>query len=334
MERILIDTDNTMGKPFWWNDDGLSILYTMGCGRFDILGVTTVFGNSSLKNVHRYTEELLSAVGRADIPVRRGARSAGDINTDAAAFLADTARAHPGEITVLALGPLTNLLGASLVDPGFFRNLKGIVLMGGITEEYLRIGRMMIRDVNLRRDLDAARSVIASGCPVTVINCHICEQVPFTREQLGAVSFWPGSILDLLEKEFWIHGKVHGLDCIFIWDVLVPVFLTDPDLFTDREVLVDASSVDAVRDGRLRIVTENGCPIHMPDRITDLARFSETVIEAWRRLDDAVKRKNGDYRFPRAGKGKSVLVKAALALFIPLAIRLMYRKRGRLYYER
>ena len=67
-QKVIIDCDNTMGLPGWEVDDGLVLLYLLGRDDIDLLGITNTFGNGSLKDVAKYTEEILSDIGRTDIP--------------------------------------------------------------------------------------------------------------------------------------------------------------------------------------------------------------------------------------------------------------------------
>lgn len=72
---LIFDCDNTMGVPNHDVDDGLALLYVLGCPEVDLLGVTCSFGNSTQDTVYRNTRRLLQEWGRGDIPVFRGADS-------------------------------------------------------------------------------------------------------------------------------------------------------------------------------------------------------------------------------------------------------------------
>jgi len=119
-EQIIFDCDNTMGLPRKEIDDGLTLLSLLGRPDVELLGLTTTFGNGAIDEVHPATEKLPRDVGRADIPLRKGEGERGQPPTDAARFLAETAASRPGEITLLATGPLGNLRAAAELDPAFF----------------------------------------------------------------------------------------------------------------------------------------------------------------------------------------------------------------------
>ena len=123
-QLVVFDCDNTMGLPRNEIDDGLTLLYLLGRPDVRLLGVTTTFGNGPIEQVQDQTAWLLDSLGIRDLPVERGAGRRGETDTAAARFLAETAAAHPGEVTVLATGPLGNLRAAAERDPHFFSNLK------------------------------------------------------------------------------------------------------------------------------------------------------------------------------------------------------------------
>lgn len=332
-KKILIDTDNTLGQQFRWNDDGLAILYSFGKRKFDIIGITTVFGNSSGKKALQNTEKVLRAIRKEQVPLKNGANAKGDTNTDASPFLAEIAASNPGKITLLALGPLTNLQGAYGRDPDFFKNLKKIILMGGITKERLQVGRIKMKDVNLKADLNAALTVLNAECPITVINCHICKQVPLEKAHLMKLKFLPEGIIEELKEEFWLNSKIEQVDHIFIWDVLVPVFLSNPQIFEENKIQVKAKTISDIKDGRLQQVNQNGVEINMPETISDKERFYQEIFETWKSLHERVLNKEGTYREFIHSKIKQTIYKGFFSLLIPIALRIMYKKKGNNFYE-
>ena len=117
-KRVIYDCDNTMGLPMKEIDDGLTLLYLLARPDIELVGVTTTFGNGTIEEVHGQTEKLLHAVGRSDIPLLKGEGRLGQHPTQAARFLAETVAADSGQISVLATGPLGNLVAAAEVLVG------------------------------------------------------------------------------------------------------------------------------------------------------------------------------------------------------------------------
>lgn len=151
--KLVIDTDPGI-------DDCHAIMMALTWPNVEILGITVVTGNTSLVNGIRNIHYLLHTYNRKDIPVFRGASRAldgrqkyaphihgedgfgnatknKDIELDllsdepAAVALARLARENRGELTVAAIGPLTNIFLAHRLDPEFSRNLKCLYVMGG-----------------------------------------------------------------------------------------------------------------------------------------------------------------------------------------------------------
>lgn len=287
-----------MGQVKWELDDGLALFYILGCSDLELLGITTTFGNGKIEKVMYYTERLLQAIGREDIPLFKGASRRKSPPTDAARFLADKAASNPGEITLLAAGPLGNLRGAVEIDPNFFRNLKELFFMGGRIKHPFKMGKIEVPDINVAFDLKASFRVLHAECPVNIINSEICTQVPFTSAHLERVNFFPKKIIDLIKGFVSVYKKYSGLDLIYIWDVLVPVLLTNPELFDKNLVRIIASNVEDINYGHLVTTeNENGVLVNMPSKILDPSHFMNIVIESWRRFHNITINRNTCYNF-------------------------------------
>ena len=138
-QLAVIDTD--IGDDI---DDAFAVALALHSSELHILGITTAYGDTELRA--RLLDRYLGAIGRADIPVAAGvATPQNNIFTQAAyahhaperkhpnavAFLLDQIRAYPGQITLIAIGPLFNIQVAIERDPITFRRLRRVVIMGG-----------------------------------------------------------------------------------------------------------------------------------------------------------------------------------------------------------
>jgi len=284
-KKILFDCDNMMGQVRWELDDGLTLFYILGCSELELLGITTTFGNGKIEKVMYHTKRLLKAIRREDISLIKGASKKEEPPTDAARFLADKAASYPGEITLLAAGPLGNLRGAAQIDPNFFKNLKELIFMGGHINHPFKMGKIELPDTNLAFDLKATLRVLHAECPVSIINSEICTQVPFTTEYLGRVNFFPETVIDLIKGLISTYVKFSGLELLYIWDVLVPVLLTNPDLFDKNLVRIKAADVEDINYGHL-VTTDNDGEVlvNMPSKILNPDRFMDVVIDTWERF--------------------------------------------------
>jgi len=137
---VIIDTD--VGDDI---DDAFALALAASDPRLDLLGVTTAWGDTGLRR--RLTLRLLAAAGRRDVPVAQGratpdsvrftqaAWAAGGIEPTpgigASAFIREQVRKHPGQITLVALAPLSNIEDLIEQDPDTLRGLKRVVIMGG-----------------------------------------------------------------------------------------------------------------------------------------------------------------------------------------------------------
>ncbi|MDQ7906016.1 nucleoside hydrolase [Phytohabitans sp. ZYX-F-186] len=248
-EKILLDTD--IGSDI---DDAVCLAYLLAHPGCDLLGITTVTGEAGKRAM---LASALCRVAGADVPIRPGAETtlAGAPSPQALAHQADrlggwphetefpagdavdllarTVRAHPGEVTLLTIGPLTN--AALLFDrhPDVAGLLKALVLMGG---RYTTEGKP---EWNLRCDPAAAARVFAAPVPrVRAVGLDVTRQV-----YLDADTFSARCAAPLLRpvRDFaavWFAER----DGIYFHDPLAAVTLFDAEVcaFTRGEVTVDA----------------------------------------------------------------------------------------------
>ncbi|MEW6523820.1 MAG: nucleoside hydrolase [Bacillota bacterium] len=236
MRRWIIDTDPGV-------DDAAAIIAAVRTGQMDIAGITTVHGNSPLEHTTGNALKLVELLG-VDIPVYRGSERAlleppryapevhgkdgfGDLGLPRPAraaekehavdFLLDQARRHPGQLSVLALGPLTNLAVALAKDRSLASQLAGIVLMGGTSAA--QGNTTMAAEFNVCADPEAARMVFESGIPITMVPWETTLRCVLTGGPLERLRdadvplagvFWRASriVARLIEKNLGIEGLV------------------------------------------------------------------------------------------------------------------------------
>jgi purine nucleosidase len=178
--KIIIDTD--IGDDV---DDAFAVGLALTSPEVEILGITTAWGDTQLRA--RLVDRLLAETGSANIPVAEGirtqskavfsqARWAGTSppakpHPQAVDFLLDSIRKNPAEITLVAIGPLTNIGAAIDRDAATFKKLQRVVLMGGsIYKGYGDLGFTPDRgpqpEYNIYSDVPAAQKLFASGVPI------------------------------------------------------------------------------------------------------------------------------------------------------------------------
>lgn len=281
---VVLDCDNTMGPWAKEIDDGLALLYLLGRSDVRLVGITTTFGNGPLDLVCDQTQWLLGRVGRQDIPVYRGAEGRPGGVTPAANFLVQVARDLPGEVTILAIGPLSNLATACEVDPGFLDRVNRVVCMGGVAET-LRIGWREVAELNLSADPEAAHRILGNtACPVALMNAEICLGAAFGLGDLAMLHTWPRDLRQIVRKWLLAFGLRCGVPRFYLWDLVPAVYITNPELYPSHPVALKST----VRDlGTGQLVTapcDDHTALQMPDRILDVGRFKQLLVEAWDRV--------------------------------------------------
>ncbi len=220
--KLVIDTDPGV-------DDAIAILMGLAAPEVEVVGLTTVGGNVPRARTTRNALALLQAAGHAEIPVAKGAsrplrgkfkyapqfhgpgglslRLPEPVNTPleqgAVAFLYDQLTKEPGDLALVALGPLTNVAQLLWERPYALEQAKNIVVMGGAVNAPGNVTSHA--EFNTYCDPVAAEIIFASRLPVTLVDLAACRQVGITREQaLGLHSSDPlGQLtLDLLQGWF------------------------------------------------------------------------------------------------------------------------------------
>jgi purine nucleosidase len=174
-QLAVLDTD--IGDDI---DDAFALALVLRSPEIKLLGITTAFGDTELRA--RLVDRYLAAVGRKDIPVLAGKPSPHDNvftqkayaereparkHGDGVEFLLDQIKAHPGQVTLIAIGPLVNVGEAIRRDPETFRKLKRVVMMGGsVYRGYGPNGTAPQPEWNINRDPAGAKALFASGAPI------------------------------------------------------------------------------------------------------------------------------------------------------------------------
>jgi purine nucleosidase len=276
--RILLDTDMAMGVPGSDVDDGFALALALAEPNVTVELVTTVNGNADVESGSFLSGELLERLGVPEIPVLQGAAAPlsfpdkrrgapDDIRAQfghhtpspgyAAAELASRAAAEPGALTVVAIGPLTNLAAAINLDPDFASNVREIVIMGGIYLGHTH-DRGMPGEWNFFVDPEAADAVLRSGARIRLVGLDVTLKARLTREhaeQLRASSgrFAPFAGEHTLHWIEYLAGETPGdpeaaRSCA-MHDPLAVGALTRPDLLDWRDAHVEVVTGPSIARG-------------------------------------------------------------------------------------
>ncbi|MCY1136980.1 nucleoside hydrolase [Actinoplanes sp. Pm04-4] len=188
------------------HDDAMALLLALGDPRLDLLGVTTVAGNQTLEKTTRNAQKILALAGASDVPLAAGCERplvgeltvAGDIHgesgldgPDLDVPVAGTAGVHavelmrrliegsPEPVTLIALGPLTNVALLLRLHPEAAARVRRIVFMGGSTD---RGNTTPYGEFNIVTDPEAADIVLRSGLPITMVGLNVTHRALATTQ--------------------------------------------------------------------------------------------------------------------------------------------------------
>jgi purine nucleosidase len=261
-QSIIIDTDPGQ-------DDAVAILLALGSPELRLLGITCVAGNVPLHLTTRNARIVCELAGRPDVPVYAGcdrpiARklvTAEHVHgktgldgidlwepamplqdTHAVDFLIETLRREPaGSVTLVPIGPLTNIATAMTRAPDIVPRIGRIVLMGGA---YFEVGNITpAAEFNIYVDPEAAQIVFASGVDLVVAPLDLTHRALTTRARVEAFRALPGRVgpavaawTDFFER---FDKEKYGSEGGPLHDPCTVAWLLRPELFTGRRINVE-----------------------------------------------------------------------------------------------
>lgn len=288
MKKIIFDCDNTIGVENCDVDDGLTLLYLLGCKDVEILGITNCFGNNETETVYANTLSFLKEIGRSDIKVYKGGITPCDYENEATDFIVNTLNLED-EVHILATGSLTNLAGALVKDEAAFRKVKSITLMGGITSP-LVVGGLTIDELNFSVDYKSTYKVLTSGVPISIATGNNCLKVIFEVEKFkeNLLSFGTETGKYIVDKtNYWFerNEKKYGIKAFCNWDVTAGSYLVKPENFTDNRAYYTLSEEDLktgfLREGEKK---DSNAVLNLP-QITNEADFVKEVYRGFEEAD-------------------------------------------------
>ncbi|TVY08698.1 nucleoside hydrolase [Paenibacillus cremeus] len=271
-KKVILDVDTGV-------DDALGILLAVKSGEFDLLGITTVSGNVSLAQATENTCKILQLIGAEHIPVVRGASKplfrpehfehrvhgkdglGGALRgmplhkhpSDgyAADFIVDQVRRFPGEVTLIMTAPLTNLAAALSKYPELVRDVKEVIVMGGVVSSFGNV--TPTAEYNMYVDPEAARLVFQAGFPsLILVGLDVTRKALLTEEHINGLSnesireYVRESTRDYLNRYF----ERNGVRACAMHDPLAVGVALDRSVVTMKSYYVDVETRSELCDGQ------------------------------------------------------------------------------------
>lgn len=260
MKKIILDVDTGV-------DDAFAILLSSSSKELDVQAVTTVAGNCTLTNSTRNSLKILDLNNRKDIPVYKGEEHSlvigeidatyvhgengiGDMTFDdvqrqpenihAVDYLIREVNENPGEITIVAVAPLTNIAKAIQKNSEFSKNIKQLVIMGGSQTS----GNVTkYAEFNFRKDPHAAKIVFESGIKdIVMVGLDVTTKIPLVKEleeMLQKINNDVSNFMFDCTRMGAKYDREHGMDGLILNDPLTVAYLIDDSVLELRKTNIE-----------------------------------------------------------------------------------------------
>lgn len=269
-QSVVFDTDPG-------HDDAIALLMAAAASEIDLEAVTTVHGNHVLGKTVRNALQILEVAGRSDIPVAAGMATpmvrdplitthvhgetgldgpdlsepvTEPVETHAVDTIIETVRTRE-EVTIVAVGPLTNVGMAFRKAPDIVDQVSALYLMGGA----LGTGNQTpSAEFNILADPEAAAVVFESGVPITMVGLDATHQAILPADRFDEIRGFDSAVgpmvADLLEFYAKFYRNRYDIDGVVIHDALTVAGLVDPGVLETREYSVSVDTSGEHTDGR------------------------------------------------------------------------------------
>ena len=274
---ILLDTD--IGGDI---DDAFAVALILGSPELDLLGVTTVSGDTHARA--RLAAKMLWEAGRRNTPVAAGepGKPSKDPQTRWAAgftspqllkqsavdFLDRQFNKRPGEITLVAIGPLTNVAALFRKDPAVARKIKRIVLMGGAIAHGYGNNPKAVPEYNIYADAPAAQVVFAAGVPILMAPLDVTAMLQLSTADMHRIFVQLTPTTNALTLLYHLWGNPTPT----LFDPMAVALVIDPTICETNPLAVE------VDDKGLTTPVEGKPPNAVVGLQTDSRRFMDFYL--------------------------------------------------------
>ncbi len=253
MHKMIIDTDPGI-------DDAMAIFTAMAHPQIELLGLTTTYGNVSVDQATVNALKLVEMAG-LDLPVAKGVANPwfkllapfpdfvhgvdgfGNLNLEApkrdavsqsaAEFIVEQVNLHPGEISLVAIGPLGNLATALHLDPELPSKVKQVVIMGGVIATDGNVSP--VAEANILSDPHAADRVFAAPWKLTMVGLDVTHSIMVPRSLFDEIAEKNSKVGAFMRDsaKFYIdfYSEVRDIDGCYGHDVSAVIYVVEPELF-------------------------------------------------------------------------------------------------------
>jgi inosine-uridine nucleoside N-ribohydrolase len=262
-QKVILDTD--IGDDI---DDAFALALAVSSPKLQVIGVTTAWGDTDLRA--RLTERFLKVTGHGDIPVAAGPKTHASSTfsqarwaqvepepaagfPDAIEFTLNAIRRNPGQITLIAIAPFSNIGALIDRDPATFTRLKQIIIMGGsIHRGYGDLGFLPDHgpepEYNVMMDIPSSRKLFASGVPIQMMPLD-STQLKFDETMRDTVFSQATPMTDALLSlyEEWRASTGNATPTLF--DAMAVAAAIDSDLCPTRPMHIDIDDKGSTQPG-------------------------------------------------------------------------------------
>lgn len=276
--KMILDLDTGI-------DDAMSLAYALGSPEIELLGVVGIFGNVTVDVSVQNTLDLLELLNRTDVPVYRGSdrsilataafepdehirlihgqKGLGTINLptakrkpeqkDGVDFIIESAHKYGKDLTVVAVGPMTNIYKAIEKDPSIKDKIGNVVIMGGALTIPGNINPFA--EANIYKDAEAADRLFKSGIKITMVGLDVTLRTVFTKNdidrwrEIGTPSAKVFS--DMVEYYLGVYlQRSPALEGCALHDPLAVAIAIHPEFLTDSTSMHMKVETEGVSLGR------------------------------------------------------------------------------------
>ncbi len=276
--KVIIDTDPGIGTKEADFDDGVALLLALNSSQIEVVGVTTVHGNvpvsvgtkNALRLIYLMKKQIKVAQGAScpiildkpekmkrpfveieDIPKFTPSMEDNLVSEFAPQFIVDTVSKSKEKITLICIGPLTNIALALIMDPQLKDKIDQIVIMGGAA--FYQGNVTPVAEFNVWMDPEAAKIVFTSKIPKVMVGLNVTQKVGFTKKDFLHLkdNADPLSKLFYSSATTWLdYLKKYNLQECYMHDAMAVAYLLNKDLLTAQKACVDVETQGILTRGQ------------------------------------------------------------------------------------